>query len=59
MFRDDWSIDPLTLICSGLGIWLGYRSGKHNTMVQVQTETEIERLRKEVESLKAQMGNKP
>jgi hypothetical protein len=59
MFRDDWSIDPLTLICSGLGIWLGYRTGKKNTLIQVQTETEIDRLRKEVESLKEQMKKTP
>lgn len=59
MFRDDWSIDPLALICVGLTSWFSYKRGAKYALDQLQKESELEMLRREVASLKAQVENKP
>ena len=59
MFRDDWSIDPLALVCVGLSSWLSYRSGAKAAINEMQKVTELEMLRREVADLKSQIENKP
>lgn len=47
-----------TLVGLGVAAYCGYKSGQKD-LIQSQKETEMERMRREINNLKAQMGNKP
>lgn len=55
MFRDNWALDPLSLVLAGVTAYVGFRSGKNRAKDEKFIEdqqNQIDRLRKEVEDLK-------